>query len=164
MHAHTYVLPSSHTHTHACPRTHTLTQFSKELYSQSCIDEEQQHEEQTQIPHLDGHITRIYTQIYTVYDTQRKETCTVYIERDTNMPAGEKEARDTEASLPGCLPRLSGPEEPRWHLELKRVWDVRGALSQPGSGSREAQSRLFTLNIKQFTGSWLPRGRRYGDV
>lgn len=34
------------------PHTHTLTQFSKELNSQSCIDEEQQHEEQTQIPHL----------------------------------------------------------------------------------------------------------------
>lgn len=45
-------------HIHARTRTHTLTQFSKELNSQSCIDEEQQHEEQTQIPHLDRHITR----------------------------------------------------------------------------------------------------------
>lgn len=46
---------------HARTRKHTLTQFSKELNSQSSIDEEQQHEEQTQIPHLDRHITDIYS-------------------------------------------------------------------------------------------------------
>lgn len=54
---------------HARTCKHTLTQFSKELNSQSSIDEEQQHEEQTQIPHLDRHITDIYT----VYDTQKKD-------------------------------------------------------------------------------------------
>lgn len=64
-HPYQYIYICMHTLTcspiHACmhvhARTHTLTQFSKELNSQSCIDEEQQHEEQTQIPHLDGHIT-----------------------------------------------------------------------------------------------------------
>ena len=52
-------------HMHARTRKHTLTQFSKELNSQSSIDEEQQHEEQTQIPHLDRHITDIYSVWYT---------------------------------------------------------------------------------------------------
>lgn len=56
----------THEHMHARTRTHTLTQFSKELNSQSCIDEEQQHEEQTQIPHLDRHITRTHTDIYNI--------------------------------------------------------------------------------------------------
>lgn len=52
----------THTYMQVRTRKHTLTQFSKELNSQSSIDEEQQHEEQTQIPHLDGHI--ICTHIY----------------------------------------------------------------------------------------------------
>lgn len=51
---------------------HTLTQFSKELNSQCCIDEEQQHEEQTQIPHLDRDTVHGHTQIYTGYDTRKK--------------------------------------------------------------------------------------------
>ena len=29
-----------------------LTQLSKQLHSQSCVDEEQQHEEQTEVSHL----------------------------------------------------------------------------------------------------------------
>ena len=73
MHAHTHVLARTHTqtHMHARTRAHTLTQFSKELNSQSCIDEEQQHEEQTQIPHLDRHITR--THRYIQYMIHRKK-------------------------------------------------------------------------------------------
>lgn len=63
--------PETHTHMHARTRTHTLTQFSKELNSQSCIDEEQQHEEQTQIPHLDRRITR--THRYIQYMIHRKK-------------------------------------------------------------------------------------------
>lgn len=55
----TYPHARTHRHMHARTRKHTLTQFSKELNSQSSIDEEQQHEEQTQIPHLDRHITDI---------------------------------------------------------------------------------------------------------
>lgn len=31
------------------------TQLSEELHSKSCIDEEEQHEEQTEIPHLVKH-------------------------------------------------------------------------------------------------------------
>lgn len=63
------------THTRMHTRTHTLTQFSKELNSQSCIDEEQQHEEQTQIPHLDRRVerTHIHTHRYIQYVIHRNK-------------------------------------------------------------------------------------------
>lgn len=93
-HAHTYQHRLKCMHTLTC--SHTLTQFSKELNSQSCIDEEQQHEEQTQIPHLDRHITR--THRYIQYMIHRKKTCTVYIQRGANMQT-ERGTIDREALL-----------------------------------------------------------------
>lgn len=71
----TYLMCSWGSHTRMHTRTHTLTQFSKELNSQSCIDEEQQHEEQTQIPHLDRHVkrTHIHTHRYVQYVIHRNK-------------------------------------------------------------------------------------------
>lgn len=90
--AHAYMCTKAH--------AHTLTQFSKELNSQSCIDEEQQHEEKTQIPHLDSDINT-HTQIYTVYETQKRETGTAYVERDANMQTDRK-SPFTETAQPYC--------------------------------------------------------------
>lgn len=80
MHTLTCTPTHTHTHMHARTRTHTLTQFSKELNSQSCIDEEQQHEEQTQIPHLDGHITRTHRYIQCMIH-RKKDMYSIHRER-----------------------------------------------------------------------------------
>lgn len=87
-----------HTLAHTC--THTLTQFSKELNSQSCIDEEQQHEEQTQIPHLDGHITR--TNRYIVYDTPKNRHVQYTLKKRERETPTDRIGPKTETAEPYC--------------------------------------------------------------
>lgn len=99
LHAHAHAVASTRTPVHVA---HTLTQFSKELNSQCCIDEEQQHEEQTQIPHLDRDTGHAHTQIYTGYDTQKKHE-QQNVQRNTNVPTDrEREPKNTETTKPYC--------------------------------------------------------------
>lgn len=99
LYMHALTCSCAHTHMHARTRTHTLTQFSKELNSQSCIDEEQQHEEQTQIPHLDRHITR--THRYIQYMIHRKKD--MYSEHRERRKHANREREATDRKRPYCI-------------------------------------------------------------